>query len=92
MYDPHSERDFANRVIGIIATHAAEGGVDRTKIVADAPLVSLGFDSFGVVSLLFALEEEFDVEITDEQLREITTVGDVVVQLQHLCVVSSAAN
>jgi acyl carrier protein len=93
MLDPHTDRDFAARVIAIIATHAGEGGgVDRAKVVADAPLASLGFDSFGVVSLLFALEEEFDVEISDEQLRELRTVGDVVVQLRHLCVVPSTAN
>ena len=38
----------------------------------------LGADSLDVVDLIMSLEEEFDVEIPDEAVENIKTVGDVV--------------
>ena len=38
----------------------------------------LGADSLDLVELIMALEEEFDMEIPDEDAEKITTVGDVV--------------
>lgn len=44
-----------------------------TAIVAD-----LGADSTDIVDLILTLEEEFDVDITDEDAEELVTVGDIV--------------
>ncbi len=38
----------------------------------------LGADSIGLVELVMALEDEFDIEIDDSKLDEIITVSDVV--------------
>ena len=38
----------------------------------------LGADSLDVVDLVMALEEEFDVEIPEDQVENIKTVGDIV--------------
>lgn len=38
----------------------------------------LGADSLDIVELIMALEEEFDMEIPEEEAEKITSVGDVV--------------
>jgi len=38
----------------------------------------LGADSLDIVELIMALEEEFDMEVSDEDAEKISTVGDVV--------------
>ena len=59
--------------------------VIEKEVVPEATLKSLGFDSFGMVELMFALEDEFRVEITDEMLGGIKTVGDIIAGLYRLC-------
>ncbi|MDD2573235.1 MAG: acyl carrier protein [Bacillota bacterium] len=54
-------------------------GVDEEDIVSDARfLEDLGADSLDLVELIMALEEEFDLEIPDEDAEKISTVGDAV--------------
>ncbi len=49
--------------------------VDREKVVPEASFVNdLGADSLDLVELIMAMEEEFDVEIPDEEAEKITTV------------------
>ena len=51
--------------------------VDRDKVVPGASFVDdLGADSLDLVELIMAMEEEFDVEIPDEEAEKIGTVGD----------------
>lgn len=53
--------------------------VDEEKVVADAVITDdLGADSLDVVDLVMSIEEEFDLEIPDEAVEEIKTVGDIV--------------
>ena len=53
--------------------------VDAEKVVAEANIQDdLGADSLDVVDLVMSLEEEFDVEIPDEAVKDIKTVGDIV--------------
>jgi len=52
---------------------------EEVKVVEEANFQSdLGADSLDVVELVMALEEEFDVEISDETAERFATVGDVV--------------
>ena len=51
--------------------------VDAVKMEASF-LDDLGADSLDIVELIMALEEEFDIEIPDEEAEKITTVGDAV--------------
>lgn len=54
-------------------------GVDEEKITMEASISDdLGADSLDVVDLIMSLEEEFDVEIPDEDVENMKTVGDVV--------------
>jgi acyl carrier protein len=52
-------------------------GVDEKQVIADASFIDdLGADSLDTVELVMALEEEFDIEIPDEEAEKITTVKD----------------
>ncbi|HZX47012.1 MAG TPA: acyl carrier protein [Clostridia bacterium] len=54
-------------------------GVDEEEISSDARFIEdLGADSLDLVELIMALEEEFDLEIPDEDAEKISTVGDAV--------------
>lgn len=54
-------------------------GVDRSQITAEANFVDdLGADSLDTVELVMALEEEFDLEISDEEAEKLTTVEKVI--------------
>jgi acyl carrier protein len=54
-------------------------GIDESKIMEDSSFVDdLGADSLDIVELIMAFEEEFDMEIPDEDAEKIKTVGDAV--------------
>ncbi len=54
-------------------------GVEEAQVTSEASFKDdLGADSLDVVELVMELEDEFDLEISDEDAEKITTVGDVV--------------
>jgi len=54
-------------------------GVAETAVTMEASFIDdLGADSLDIVELIMALEEEFDMEIPDEDAEKVVTVGDVV--------------
>ncbi|NPA53602.1 MAG: acyl carrier protein [Aquificae bacterium] len=54
-------------------------GIDVNQIKPESKFVDdLGADSLDVVELIMAFEEEFDVEIPDEDAEKIQTVADVI--------------
>ena len=61
-------------------------GVEGSEITSDASFIDdLGADSLDTVELVMAFEEEFDIEIPDEQAEKIRTVRDVLNYLnEHL--------
>jgi len=53
--------------------------VNQDQITAEASFIDdLGADSLDTVELVMALEEEFGVEIPDEEAEKITTVGEAI--------------
>jgi acyl carrier protein len=59
-------------------------GVDAEKVTADASFVEdLGADSLDTVELVMAFEEEFDVEIPDEDAEKMRTVGEAIAYLKN---------
>ncbi|MBP5427133.1 MAG: acyl carrier protein [Clostridiales bacterium] len=52
-------------------------GVEESEITLESSFIDdLGADSLDVVELIMALEEEFNIEIPDEDAEKILTVGD----------------
>ena len=65
--------NIEQRVKKIIAEQL---GVDEDEVVPEASFVDdLGADSLDTVELVMAFEEEFDIEIPDEDAEKILTVG-----------------
>jgi acyl carrier protein len=63
----------------IRAKIAEQLSVDENDITMESGFIDdLGADSLDIVELIMALEEEFDMEIPDEDAEKIATVGDVV--------------
>ena len=64
--------EFEERVKKIIVDQL---GVNSEQVVPEASFIDdLGADSLDTVELVMALEEEFDIEIPDEDAEKITTV------------------
>ena len=59
-------------------------GVDEGKISEDAKFIDdLGADSLDTVELIMQFEEEFNIEIPDEDAETITTVGKAVTYITN---------
>ncbi|MEM8953978.1 MAG: acyl carrier protein [Verrucomicrobiota bacterium] len=53
-------------------------GVNEEQVVPDAKFIEdLGADSLDTVELVMAFEEEFSIEVPDEDAEKLQTVGDV---------------
>lgn len=58
---------------------AEQFDVEEEKITAETDLQEdLGADSLDVVDLLMSIEDEFEVEVPDEEIENIKTVGSLV--------------
>lgn len=68
--------DIESRVKQIIVDHL---GVDEDKLTNEANFIDdLGADSLDTVELVMAFEEEFDIEINDDQAETLGTVGEAI--------------
>jgi acyl carrier protein len=68
--------ELENRVSEIIIEQL---GITRDELVAKASFIDdLGADSLDIVELVMAMEEEFDIEIPDDDAEKIQTIGDAV--------------
>ena len=68
--------DVQDRVKKIVIEHL---GVDESKVATESSFIEdLGADSLDIVELVMAFEEEFGVEIPDDEVENIATVGQAV--------------
>ncbi len=68
--------DIAERVKKIVVENLS---VDEDKVVDNASFIDdLGADSLDTVELVMAFEEEFGIEIPDDDAEGIQTVGDAI--------------
>lgn len=64
---------------------AEKVGVDPEEITMETSFADdLEADSITLFELVMALEDEFDIEIDDERIEQITTVGDIVNYLEDI--------
>ncbi len=52
--------------------------IEPEKITIDSTFQELGIDSFDGVNLLFAIESEFDIQVSDEDAKKLRGIRDVV--------------
>ena len=58
--------------------------VDEEEITMETTFVDdLGADSLDIFQIIMGLEEEFDIEIANEEAEKIATVGDAVEQIKN---------
>ena len=71
-----SEKSIESRVKDIIVDQL---GVNADQVTPEAKFVEdLGADSLDTVELVMAFEEEFDIEVPDEEAEKLQSVGDVI--------------
>jgi acyl carrier protein len=72
--------DIEKKVCGIICDQL---GVAEDEMKPGAKFIEdLGADSLDIVELIMAMEEEFEIEIPDEEAEKIRTVEDVIQYLK----------
>jgi acyl carrier protein len=76
-----SEKSIEDKVRDIIVDQL---GVNAEQVVKDARFIEdLGADSLDTVELVMAFEEEFSIEVPDEEAEKLQTVGDVVAYVEE---------
>ena len=75
-----SDNSIEEKVRSIIVEQL---GVESDKVTADAKFIEdLGADSLDTVELVMAFEENFDIEVPDEEAEKLQSVADVVAYLE----------
>ena len=76
-----SDQSIEEKVRGIIVEQL---GVNPEQVTTNASFIEdLGADSLDIVELVMAFEEEFSVEVPDEDAEKLQTVGDVVKYIEE---------
>ncbi len=69
------KQDTAQQVAGIVAEKL---NIDQSTVNGESTLQDLGADSLDMVEIIMKLEEQFTIEINDEEAEKLITVQDVV--------------
>lgn len=80
--------ELIQRVIKVIA---ATKRIPIESVTADSDFVQLGIDSMDAVEILFALENEFDVSIPDDEVRSVRGIRQMCEGVERLLLAKSAA-
>lgn len=76
-----AEKTTEQRIKDIIVDQL---GVNPDQVTPDAKFIEdLGADSLDTVELIMALEEEFGIEVPDEEAEKLQSVGDVVKYIEE---------
>ena len=79
--------DLTQRVLRIIAETQRK---DPAQVTIDSSFEELGIDSMDGVNIIFALENEFDINVPDEEVKNIRSVRDMVEGVRKLVEMRSA--
>lgn len=76
-----NENEILEKLTGIIVEQL---GVEAEQVKAEATFVEdLAADSLDIVELVMSIEEEFDLQIADEDAEHIVTVNDVIQYIKN---------
>ncbi len=76
-----SDKSIEDRVKDIIVDQL---GVNADQVTLEAKFIEdLGADSLDTVELVMAFEEEFEIEVPDEEAEKLQSVGDVVTYIKN---------
>ena len=73
--------ELTRRVLRIIAETQRK---DPAQVTIDSSFEELGIDSMDAVNIVFALENEFNINVPDEEMKNIRSVRDIVEGVQKL--------
>jgi acyl carrier protein len=73
--------DLIQRVCNVIATSKR---IPAERVTIDSAFEELGIDSMDAVEILFALENEFDINIPDEEVKTVRNVRQMVEGVEKL--------
>lgn len=77
-----AENNIQERVTGIIVDQL---GVSADQVTMDSKMIEdLGADSLDAVELVMAVEEEFGIEVPDDEAEKLVTVGDIVAHVEKV--------
>lgn len=77
-----SDNSIEEKVRSIIVDQL---GVESDKVTADVKFIEdLGADSLDTVELVMAFEENFDIEVPDEEAEKLQSVADVVAYIEKV--------
>ena len=77
-----SDNSIEEKVRSIIVDQLV---VESDKVTADAKFIEdLGADSLDTVELVMAFEENFDIEVPDEEAEKLQSVADVVAYIEKV--------
>jgi acyl carrier protein len=77
-----------DELIDLIADEAL---IEKAKLVPEATLGDLGLDSVGVVSVVFAVEEKYGVEISEDAFKDVADFGAFLAVLEGVVEAKRAA-
>lgn len=66
----------------LLAMAARRSGVESLDVDLNTPLNELGIDSLGMAELMFDLDDEFGINITDDQILTLKRVSDLVTLIE----------
>jgi acyl carrier protein len=75
----------------VIQTIAATKRIPVESVTIDSEFLELGIDSMDAVEILFALENEFDIVIPDEQARSVRGIRQMCEGVERLVLAKSSA-
>jgi acyl carrier protein len=80
--------ELIQRVLNVIATSKR---IPLETVTIDSDFQTLGIDSMDAVEILFALENEFDVTIPDEEARAVRSIRDMCAGVDKLVTAKDAS-
>jgi len=80
--------ELIERVRKVIATSKR---IPEDRVTVDSAFEELGIDSMDAVEILFALENEFDINIPDEEVKNVRNVRQMVEGVERLVAAKTAS-